>query len=81
MVFETEAEDSVNDKSTVTMREKKKERLAAKGWKTGSAKDFIRLTDEESAYIEPKICLAKALRDRRQRNGLSHWAKSLCTPP
>ena len=53
------------------MREDKKKRLEAKGWKVGSAKEFLRLTDEESAYIDLKMRLADGLRDRRQRNRLS----------
>ncbi len=53
------------------MREEKKRRLEAKGWKVGSAKEFLGLTDEESAYIELKIRLAESLRERRQRSGLS----------
>jgi len=53
------------------MREDKRRRLEAKGWKVGSAKEFLRLSDEESAYIDLKIRLADGLRDRRQRNRLS----------
>ncbi len=53
------------------MREDKKRRLEAKGWKVGSTKEFLRLTDEESAYIDLKMRLADGLRDRRQRNRLS----------
>ncbi len=53
------------------MREDKKRRLEAKGWKVGGAKEFLRLTDEESAYIDLKIRLADGLRDRRQRIRLS----------
>jgi len=53
------------------MREDKKRRLEAKGWKVGSAKEFLRLSDEESAYIDLKMRLADGLRDRRQRNRLS----------
>ena len=53
------------------MREGKKRRLEAKGWKIGNVKEFLRLSDEESAYIELKIRLAEGLRERRQRNRLS----------
>ena len=53
------------------MREDTKRRLETKGWKVGSAKEFLRLTDEESAYIDLKMRLADGLRDRRQRNRLS----------
>jgi len=53
------------------MREDKKRRLEAKGWKVGSAEEFLRLSDEESAYIDLKLRLAEGLRERRQRNRLS----------
>ena len=53
------------------MRKEKKKRLAAKGWKIGNATDFLGLSAEESAYIELKIRLAEALRQRRQEKGLS----------
>ena len=53
------------------MREDKKRRLEAKGWKVGSAEEFLRLSDEESAYINLKLRLAEGLRERRQRNRLS----------
>ncbi len=53
------------------MRGNKKKRLEAKGWKVGSVKEFLRLSDEESAYIDLKMRLADGLRDRRRKNRLS----------
>ena len=53
------------------MRKGKKRRLEAKGWKVGSVKDFLGLSNEEAAYIELKIRLAEGLRQRRQQTGLS----------
>ena len=53
------------------MREDKRKQLEAGGWKIGSAKEFLRLSDEESAYIELKMRLAESLRERRQRERLS----------
>ena len=53
------------------MREEKKRRLEAKGWRIGDAKEFLQLSDEESAYIDLKMRLAEGLRERRQRNRLS----------
>ncbi len=53
------------------MRKDKRTRLEAKGWKFGTAKDFLNLSEEESAYIELKIRLSEALRQRRQDKGLS----------
>ena len=53
------------------MRKAKRKRLETKGWEFGTVKDFLGLSDEESAYIELKIKLATALRQRRQQKGLS----------
>jgi ribosome-binding protein aMBF1 (putative translation factor) len=53
------------------MREEKKKRLEAKGWKVGSAEEFLRLTPEEAAYIELKLRLAENLRARRRRRNLT----------
>jgi DNA-binding XRE family transcriptional regulator len=53
------------------MRKQKKKRLESKGWKIGTVKEFLGLSNEESAYIELKIKLAAGLRQRRQQKGLS----------
>lgn len=53
------------------MRKGKKKALTAKGWKVGTVREFLNLSNEESAYIELKIRLAAGLRQRRQQKGLS----------
>jgi len=53
------------------MRETKKKRLESKGWKVGSAKEFLQLSADEVAYIELKVQLAESLRRRRQRRRLT----------
>ena len=53
------------------MRKQKKKRLESKGWKIGTVKEFLGLSDGESAYIELKVKLAVGLRRRRQQQGLS----------
>jgi ribosome-binding protein aMBF1 (putative translation factor) len=53
------------------MRKQKQKRLQAKGWKIGAVKEFLGLSNEESAYIELKIRLAAGLKQRRQQKGLS----------
>jgi ribosome-binding protein aMBF1 (putative translation factor) len=53
------------------MRAKKRKGLEAKGWKVGSAKDFLGLTDHEAAYIELRLKLAQGLKDKRSSRGLS----------
>ena len=42
-----------------------KNKLAAAGWKTGDAQDFLGLTDAEAAFIDLKLALAADLRSRR----------------
>ncbi len=44
---------------------------AAAGWKVGSAKDFLKLSDEEAALVELKLSLAGALKQARQKRRLS----------
>jgi ribosome-binding protein aMBF1 (putative translation factor) len=55
----------------MTMRKAKRKRLEGKGWKIGTVKEFLGLSDEESAYIDLKIKLGAGLRQRRQQKGLS----------
>jgi predicted transcriptional regulator len=53
------------------MRESKRKRLEAEGWRVGSAADFLALSPEEAAYVELKIKLASTLRERRVRRRLT----------
>lgn len=53
------------------MRDTKRKRLQAKGWKIGTAKQFLELTDEEDAFIELRLKLAEGLKVRRVRQGLT----------
>ena len=53
------------------MREDKKKRLQDKGWKVGTAADFLELSAEEAAYIELKLRLAEGLREQRTQRKLS----------
>jgi len=53
------------------MDKRKKDKLAKKGWKTGSVAEFLDLSDEESAYIEMKLALSEKLRERRRRTKLT----------
>lgn len=52
------------------MHEAKRQRLEAKGWRVGSAKDFLSLSDQEAEYIELKLKLAKSLREKRRKRRL-----------
>ena len=53
------------------MRKEKRRRLEAKGWKIGTAQEFLRLSAEETAYVELKVRLAASLRSRRRRGNLT----------
>jgi ribosome-binding protein aMBF1 (putative translation factor) len=46
-------------------------RKAKKGWKVGTAQDFLGLSDEEAAYVELRFRLATTSRTQRQKKRLS----------
>jgi transcriptional regulator with XRE-family HTH domain len=52
-----------------------------KGWVEGSAQELLGLTDAEAAYVETKVALTRAVRERRLALGLSQasMAKALGT--
>jgi ribosome-binding protein aMBF1 (putative translation factor) len=51
------------------MKQSKQERLKRAGWRVGTAKEFLGLTDEEAAFIEMKLALARSLKERRLARG------------
>jgi DNA-binding XRE family transcriptional regulator len=53
------------------MKAAKLEKLKSKGWKAGSAQEFLGLTPEEVAYIELKLALSSSLKERRIKARLS----------
>ena len=53
------------------MRASKRKKLESRGWRVGNAKEFLNLSDEESAYIDLRMKLAQGLRARRSSKGLS----------
>ena len=53
------------------MRDDKRGRLESKGWKVGSAKELLALSDQESEYIELKLKLAEGLRLKRRQRRLA----------
>lgn len=56
------------------MRADKRTKLEIAGWKVGSVTEFLGLTPEESAYIEMKLSLSSALKERREAQKLSQTA-------
>jgi hypothetical protein len=53
------------------MRESQRKRPGSKGWKVGTAKEFLGLSDEEAAYVELRLRLAEGLKARRQARGVT----------
>jgi DNA-binding XRE family transcriptional regulator len=53
------------------MRSGKKKALESRGWKVGTAEEFLELSPEEAAYIEMKLALAGALKEQRRRKKLT----------
>jgi len=49
----------------------KLKKLRAAGWKVGSARDFLNLSDEEAMLVELKLSLTNALKEARQKRRLS----------
>ncbi|MEO6332456.1 MAG: helix-turn-helix transcriptional regulator [Gemmatimonadaceae bacterium] len=47
------------------MKKAKRARLEARGWRLGSAADFLGLSAEEAALVETKLVLSQALRRKR----------------
>jgi predicted XRE-type DNA-binding protein len=53
------------------MNKDKRKKLEAKGWKVGSAAEFLDLTPEESTYINLKLKLAQGLSLHRKKQQLT----------
>lgn len=53
------------------MKTGKPKRLQAAGWKAGSAQDFLQLSDEETMLVELRLSLIGAVKQSRQKHGLS----------
>jgi DNA-binding XRE family transcriptional regulator len=56
------------------MRNDKRKRLEAAGWRVGDAAEFLGLTPEEQAYVEIRLRLAEGLKVRRSRRGITQEA-------
>jgi predicted XRE-type DNA-binding protein len=53
------------------MDKEKRARLEAKGWKVGSAEEFLGMTPDEAAYVELRLKLSDAVRDFRKKKRLT----------
>ncbi len=56
------------------MREEKKKRLASRGWRIGSAREFLGLTRSEEVYVELRLRLADGFRQRRLNRRMTQAA-------
>jgi predicted XRE-type DNA-binding protein len=61
----------ISKKGKGMMDTRKKKALESKGYKVGSAEDFLGLSKEESEYIELKLALSQALADKRKQSNLT----------
>ncbi len=53
------------------MKKVKITRLEARGWRVGTAAQFLGLSAEEAALVETKVALSRALRRKREALGLT----------
>lgn len=53
------------------MDKAKKNYLEQRGWQVGSAADFLKLSEQEQAYVELKLALARQVKAERQKNRLT----------
>jgi DNA-binding XRE family transcriptional regulator len=56
------------------MRRSKRQKLEKKGWRLGSAQEFLGLSEQEAAYVELRVRLADSLKARRQKQNLTQTA-------
>lgn len=56
------------------MKNSKRARLEAHGWRVGSAAEFVELAPEEAAFVETKLALSQYVRDRRTAQNISQAA-------
>ena len=56
------------------MRRSKRQRLAKKGWRVGTVRDFLELSEDEAAYVELRLRLADSLKNRRRKRNLTQTA-------
>ena len=53
------------------MDSRTRERLEAAGFAVGNAEDFLQLTDEERQLVELRLAVSRAVRRRRQQQGVT----------
>jgi hypothetical protein len=61
----------VDDYETTIMLESKRRTLTARGWKIGTAQEFLGLSDIEAEYIDLRLRLADGLKRKRLAKGVT----------
>ena len=56
------------------MKQAKRKKLEASGWKVATAAEFLGLTPEEETFIEMKISLSQSLKEMRKHKHISQVA-------
>ena len=56
------------------MRPSKRQKLERKGWRVGTVREFLGLSEDEAAYVELRVRLADSLKNRRRRRNLTQTA-------
>lgn len=56
------------------MQKRKRKALEADGWKIGTTREFLRLSEDEATLIDLKLALGRALKERRTSQRLSQAA-------
>lgn len=56
------------------MKSTKARKLTAAGWRVGSAKEFLGLSEDEARLVSIRLALIDAIRKARARSGLSQVA-------
>ena len=56
------------------MQETKRKKLETKGWRIGTPKDFLGMSDEEEAFVNLRLKLAQGLKARRQAHGITQMS-------
>src|SRR5258705_13829000 len=56
------------------MNSSKRKRLVSGGWRVGTAKEFLGLSNEESKIVEMKLALSDSLKRRRLKQKLTQEA-------
>jgi ribosome-binding protein aMBF1 (putative translation factor) len=59
------------DNEIMIVKQAKRKILESKGWRVGTAADFLGLTPEEETYIEMKISLSRMLKAKRAQRCMS----------